>query len=1145
MPEEKDYSPLHVHTEFSLLDGAIKLKDYFEFAKKEGWKSIAITDHGNIFGAVKFFQLAKKYNIKPILGAEMYFTPDVNTKVNAEKKYNHMTILVQNEIGYKNLCRLFSFAYKKGFYFKPRIDFESLKANNQGLVVLSGCLGGYIPGQFERNNPEEAKRATEWFIDVFGPERFFIEVMPEDTPEQKIANEKLFALASEYGLKTAATPDSHYLYPEHHQAHETMLSVGTKNLLTDEKRFTFGDFKGHLKTTQEMLSAFPSNPEAVWNTGEIAKTCNFEFTFGKLFFPKFEIPEQQTEESFFLESCRQGLQDLFDRKLIDQNLKEQYFQRLKIETDLICKMGFVGYFLVVSDFIKWAKKNGIPVGPGRGSAAGSLVAWALQITNIDPIKYNLLFERFLNPERITMPDVDIDFDIQGRERVIEYVKEKYGYDAVCQIITFGTMMAKGVIKDVARTWGFSFADSQAITDLIPDQLKITLDQAVEQEPQLAQMIKSNEKIKKLFETCKILEGLTRHASKHAAGVVISPEPLENVLPLYIPSKSNELVTQYAMTELEAVGFLKMDFLGLKNLTVIKRTVDAVKKNYGTTIDLDALPLDDKATFDNISQGNTAGVFQFEGSGVTEIMVKLKPNKFEDLIAVNALYRPGPLGSGMVDDFIAGRHGTKEPSYMFEELRPVLEETYGVIVYQEQVMKIASVIAGYSLGSADILRRAMGKKKAEVMAEQKEKFVKGAAEKNFDKLKAGKLFDLMAYFAGYGFNKSHSAAYALIAYQTAYLKTHYPNEFTAATLTFETNDPDKLQEYLVKASESGIKIIMPDINKSEIEFYGNKDGILFGLKGIKNLGATCLEKIVQERTEKGPFKSLYDFCFRIGSRHANKRVVESLIYSGAMDNLSGNRAQKINKLESIIAQAQTNKEAESRGQTGIFALKKSSFDSNLQEIEFENIKDFSDEKKLEKEKEVVGFYLSSHPLDPYKKIAKWIGCEDLSKKYDNSINDKIVLSIGVLENLKTITTKKGDRMAFAQLRTQTGSCEIVIFNKTFLKTEEILEIGKIFIVTGQAESSGNKLKIKARTIKDIDSFINQKNFEIRIKLDSDFNQSQISHFAQSLTQGEDELSILVSENNKVIKIKPSKKYNLDLKTLETIDSNNFIEIQIKL
>lgn len=894
------FTHLHLHSEYSLLDGAISLEKLVKFAKSNEFKSLAITDHGNVFGAVKFFDVCKKNGIKPILGIEAYLTEDVTIK-RADNKYYHLILLVQNEQGYKNLCKLIAFSFKQGFYFKPRIDYNILSQLSDGLIALSACLGGHIPSLLMSDQQDAAIERIDWFKKHFSNERFYLELQPEDQADQKKLNALLTSLSDSVQVPCVTTGDCHYLLSEDREAHEVMLAVQTHHTIDDPNRFTFGDSRCYVRTAQQMLEAFPNHHDAVWRTGEIADRCNFLFETGKLFFPQYHIPTQQTPEEYFATLSHQGLQRLIDQGFIPSDKLQTYWDRLELEIALITTMGFVGYLLIVSDFIRWARRQGIPVGPGRGSAAGSLVAWALEITNIDPIKYNLLFERFLNPERISMPDIDIDFCIEGRDRVIDYVRNLYGHDHVCHIITFGTMMAKGVIKDVARVLNIPFDEAQMISNLIPEQLKITLHEAVEQEPRLKELIEKNEKIAHIFELAYKLEGLTRHASKHAAGIVISPQPVEEVLPLYIPPKGNELVAQYAMTELESIGFLKIDFLGLKNLTLIDRVVLQIKKQHDPSFDIERIPLDDDPTFALLCAGKTSGVFQLESDGLKEVLRKLHPDKFEDIIAVNALYRPGPLGSGMVDDYIERRHGRQKISYLFDELEPILQETYGVIVYQEQVMKIASAIGGYSLGEADILRRAMGKKKADVMAEQREIFIKRSIERNFNEQKAGELFDLMAYFAGYGFNKSHSAAYALIAYQTAYLKANFPAEFMACLISLDADNPDKMSFYLQETRDLKIDIKAPDINKSNIDFVVEHDAIQFGLRGIKNIGAAALDNIIAAR-EKGPFLDLFDFCKRVDLRTANKRVIESLICSGAFDLLPGTRAQQFHDVHTIMEQA---------------------------------------------------------------------------------------------------------------------------------------------------------------------------------------------------------------------------------------------------
>src|SRR5579872_1191650 len=912
---QKHFTNLHVHTDYSLLDGAISLDALIKFGQTNQMKSLAISDHGNVFGAVKFFQKCKKAGIKPILGMEAYLAPDSSLK-DVNNKYFHLILLVQNKVGYRNLCKLISHSFTNGFYFKPRIDYRILEKHAEGLIITTACLGGHIPKLLMQEQHDKVNEYIQWYKHYFA-DRFYLEIQPEDQTEQKLLNQKLYTLAQEANIPLVATGDSHYVSAEDREAHEIMLAIQTHGKMDDPNRYSFGDCRVHLRSTQDMLSLFPEHEDAVWNSGIIADSCDFDFETDKLFFPNFAIPKQHTADSYFRELCDIGLKLLHDRGAISVESFPQYKERLHIEIDLIIQMGFVGYFLVVSDFIQWAHRAGIPVGPGRGSAAGSLVAWALQITNIDPIKYNLLFERFLNPERVTMPDIDIDFCIEGRDRVIQYVRDKYGHDKVCHIITFGTMLAKGVIKDVARALGFAFEDSNAITNLIPDQLKVTLAEAIEQEPRLKELIENNPKAKKLFDIALKLEGLTRHASKHAAGIVISPEPIEEVLPVYVPAKTDELVAQYAMTELEAIGFLKIDFLGLKNLTLIQRVVNAIRDNHGITIDINKLPLDDAKTFALICNGDTSGVFQLESNGLKDVLRKLQPAYFEDIIAVNALYRPGPLGSGMVDDFIERRHGRQKITYVFDELESILKETYGVIVYQEQVMKIASTIAGYSLGQSDILRRAMGKKKAEVMAEQKIFFVDGAKKYSFDEQKAGELFDLMAYFAGYGFNKSHSAAYAMIAYQTAFLKANYPAEFMACLISLEASHAEKMAFYLQEAKDMGLKIEPPHINHSHVDFTVHDGKILFGLHGIKNVGLAAIEGLIAEREKNGQFKDLFDFCKRVDLRTCNKRVIENLVCAGAFDSMPGSRAQQCNEVSSIIEKATAYKKDKASGQMGLF------------------------------------------------------------------------------------------------------------------------------------------------------------------------------------------------------------------------------------
>ncbi len=1140
----KHFTHLHLHTEYSLLDGAITLPKLVDHAKAQGLKSLAITDHGNIFGAVKFFQLCKKAGIKPILGMEAYLTEDVDQR-SVDKKYYHLIMLVQNEIGYKNLCKLIAFSYQKGFYFKPRIDYNMLEKHSEGLIVTSACLGGHIPQLLKNQQDEQALKQINWFVDRFGKDRFYFEVQPEDQQEQVVMNKKLFDLGKKLDIGTVATTDCHYLSLDDHEAHEIMLAIGTGKRFDDPTRFSFKECRAYMRSEAQMLEIFKDNPEAVYNTGKIADMCNFEFETKKLFFPQFQTPAQLTPEQHFQNLCRQGLETLEKNKRFPGEEKQKYVDRLELEMNLIIQMGFVGYFLIVSDFIMWARRNDIPVGPGRGSAAGALVAWCLEITNIDPLKYNLLFERFLNPERVSMPDIDIDFCIEGRETVINYIKEKYGHDKVCQIITFGTMLAKGVIKDVARALGLPFEESNMITSLVPDQLKISLKDALEQEPKLKELIANNPTVKHIFDIAFRLEGVTRHASKHAAGIVITPEPTHEMLPIFIPPKDDAVVAQYAMTELESIGFLKIDLLGLKNLTLVKNTLNLIKKHKNISIDIDHIPLDDAKTFILIQEGKTSGVFQLESDGLKEVLRKLKPDKFEDIIAVNALYRPGPLNSGMVDDYILRRHGKQSIDYFFNELKDVLEETYGVIVYQEQVMKIAAIVGGYSLGEADILRRAMGKKKADVMAEQKKMFVDRADAKGFDHKKSDAVFELMAYFAGYGFNKSHSAAYALIAYQTAYLKANYPAEFAACLISLESGNAEKMAFYLKEARDMGIELLPPSINHSQVDFSIVDGKILFGLQGIKNIGLTSLHNIITQREKSGPFKDILNFCERIDLRTSNKRVLENLISAGALDELPGNRAQKFDELAHIIEQALEIKEHKLTGQMQLFGSSKSTTDQG-QAYSFTPKADWTNKEKLEKEKEVLGFYISSHPLQTHDKQLAWISTRTINdilemvKTLPSHVQQEpTVTTCGLLISKKIISTKKGDRMAFVQLEDLHNHAEIIIFPRLFKEIEPWLQDYSIFIVKGSLDiASQATCKIKANQMVPLELVFHQwdKINQVTLELPDDATLQHVETI-KNIEEGKIPLRMNYQENGKTIKLITKKLISLNLDVITKLGELN--------
>ena len=915
---------LHLHSQYSLLDGAIRFEELFALAKQYRMPAVALTDHGNMFGAIEFYQKAIKNGVKPIIGCEMYVAP----KSRLEKKtgdgtegFYHITLLAKNKTGYYNLIRLVSLAHLEGFYYKPRIDKDLLRQYNEGLIALSGCLKGEIATLLDKGDEHEAEIVALDYSEIFDRDRFFLEVMENGVESQRVINEKLYAMADKLSLPLVATNDCHYLRREDARAHEVLLCIQTGKTINDTDRMRFSTDQFYFRSPEEMKTLFAGREEPIANTMLIANQCNLELKFGEYHFPRFAVPPGESLDSYLENLAKEGLEKrLSEMGMGDGSVardRDEYLTRLGKELETIKSMGFSGYFLIVSDFINYAKKKGIPVGPGRGSAAGSLVAYSLEITDLDPIRYGLLFERFLNPERINMPDVDVDFCMKGRDEVIRYVTEKYGNDNVAQIITFGKMQAKAVIRDVGRALDMPYNEVDRIAKLIPNTLNITLDQAQLQEPKLRELMESDERVRSLMTTAQSLEGLVRHASTHAAGVVISNKPLMEYLPLY-RGQNGEIITQYAMGDVEKIGLIKFDFLGLKTLTVLDKAVELINRNGRREIDIHHLDLGDKKTFELLGSGATTGIFQLESSGMKELLVKLKPESFDDIIALVALHRPGPLGSGMVDDFIKRKHGNVPIHFEIPQMEEILRETYGVIVYQEQVMKIAGSLANFSLGDADVLRRAMGKKDPKEMEKQKENFLEGARSKGIDSHKAESVFDLMAKFAEYGFNKSHSAAYALIAYQTAYLKVHYRLEFMAALLTCEMENTDKIVKYIGECHDMGIDILPPDVNESFRDFtvIGNK--IRFGLAAVKNVGGGAVDSIISEREKNGPFKDIFDFCQRADPRKVNKRVLESLIKCGAFDFTGAHRSQMMAALNEAIEMAQLRQREKMSKQVSLFS-----------------------------------------------------------------------------------------------------------------------------------------------------------------------------------------------------------------------------------
>src|SRR3954451_10987681 len=969
--------------------------------------AVAMTDHGNLFGAVKFYNAAKNSGVHPVIGCEVYVSQKGHKTRSDTDRYNHLVLLCENQQGYRNLIKLVSTAYLDGFYYKPRIDTDLLARHSEGLIGMSACLRGHIPETILNDKYDDARRMAHEYGDIFGKKNFFLEIQDHHLEQDKRLTPELVRLSSETGFPLVATNDAHYLRKEDARAHEILLCIQTGKLLKDENRMRFSSPDFHLKSRAEMMELFGEIEHALDRTWDIAQRCHVGLEKIKDPFPRFDIPAEHSTDTYFEYVARQGfehrrprLEAMRIKGALKHDLAE-YAERLDREIKMIQDMKFSGYFLVVWDFIRYAKQNGIPVGPGRGSAAGSLVSYAMEITDIDPLQYGLLFERFLNPERVSFPDVDVDFCMNRRGEVIQYVTEKYGREQVAQIITFNTLGARAAIKDVGRALEVPFADVDKITKLVPNVLNIGLADAIEQEPGFGELRKKDPKVDDVLNVALRLEGLARNCSVHAAGVVISPQPLKELVPLYKTNR-DEIVTQFDMSGLDKLGLLKMDFLGLTTLTLIEDAQRLIKKRHGVDIVLEDLPLDDQETYGIFCKGFTSGVFQFESPGMRDILRRYQPNRLEDLTALNALYRPGPIQGGMVDDFIERKWGRKNVVYDLPELKELLEETYGVIVYQEQVMQISNRLAGYSLGDADLLRRAMGKKKLEEMVKQRDRFVRGALEKGFPQKKIEKIFDLMEQFAGYGFNKSHSAAYAFLAFATAYLKAHYPIDFMAALLTSETGNTAKVVKYINECREMGITVLPPDVNASEWSFTPDNEAIRFGLGAVKNLGQSAVEAICKTRGEIGKFTSLHEFCEKVDLSSVNRRMIESCIKAGAMDSLEGTRSQKFAAVEGAMEGGQRAQRDLASGQVGLFG---EIVAEEPHSAALPNVPDWPDKEKLAGEKELLGFWVTGHPLDRYaEKIAELAdhdtaGLEGLEKNHEIAI-------CGVLSGIAKKRNKEG-------------------------------------------------------------------------------------------------------------------------------------------
>ncbi|MBU0944118.1 MAG: DNA polymerase III subunit alpha [Proteobacteria bacterium] len=1082
------FTHLHVHTQYSLLDGAIRIPDLLAKCKEYGMDSVAMTDHGAMYGALEFYLKAKAKGIKPIVGCEFYIAPGnrADKDPSAPTKAYHIVLLAMNYAGYKNLMKLAGIAQFEGFYSRPRIDMEVLAENNEGIIALTACLHGEIPWLITHSGLSAARKKAQQFLDIFG-DRLYFELQENSIPEQKKVNDGLKKLGAEMGVKVVATNDCHYLNRQDSHAHEVLLCIQTGKTITDPKRFHFSSDDFYFKSPEEMKKCFAHSPEAIASTTEIAERCNLEINLDDYHFPEFTVPEGETLESLFTKHCWEGLKDRFAamRKAgtFSKEIEEQYKKRLEFEIKIINSMGFPGYFLIVADFINWAKDQKIPVGPGRGSGAGSLAAYAMRITNIDPIPYGLIFERFLNPERVSMPDFDVDFCQDRRGEVIDYVRHKYGgAPHVAQIITYGSMKARGVIRDVGRALDIPFGDVDKIAKLIPEQLKMTIAKAFVEEPRLQDAADRDPRIAELLKVAQTLEGLARHTSTHAAGVVVSPKPMVEYLPT-CKGKEGETLTQYDMKHTEKTGLIKFDFLGLKTLTVIDYALKHIKADIGTDLDIDALPMDDVKTYKLLCSGDALGVFQLESSGMRELLVKLAPEQFSDLIALVALYRPGPLDSGMVDDFVETKHGRATANYPLPQIKPVLEETYGVIVYQEQVMKIANILASYTLGDADILRRAMGKKIVEVMDDEKIKFMAGARKNQIDEKKAEVVFDLMAKFAGYGFNKSHSAAYALISYQTAYLKAHYPAQFMAALLSCDMNNTDKIVLYINECREHDIEVLPPDINESIINFSVHNDRIRFGLAAVKNVGKAALESIIQERQENGRYSSLEDFCNRVDSRKVNSRVIESLIKSGSFDSLGCRRSQLMTILDQAMDKAKAVQRDKQSGQMSLFAISPKTDTMDKSAILMPDIPEWEERDKLANEKETVGFYITGHPLDQAIHEIKTVADTDIAGLSEYGEEQPVRVG-GLIRSCKQLKSKKGDPMAFLTVEDLLNSVEVIVFPDTFSHCYQLLSSTEPIIVQGTVQNDERGAKMIAESIELLPAAREKHTESIKIQLQSD-------------------------------------------------------------
>ena len=1100
-----EFVHLHLHTEFSLLDGACRINELMKHAGQSGAKALAVTEHGNLFSSVAFHDEARKQGVKPILGCEVYVAPGARQDRSGSRSdsNNHLVLLAENLAGYHNLIKLVSAGYTEGFYHKPRIDKTLLESHREGLIGLSACLKGEVATGLRSDDPAAAKAAAGRYREILGPGNFFLEMQYQGIPEQRVVNTGLLTLGRDLDIPLVCTNDVHYLKQEDHRPHDVLLCIGTGKNIDDENRLRYHGDRFYLKTPDEMAAVFGAYPDTLKNTVAIAERCDVELAKGQSHLPDFDVPEGYTVDGYFEHIAREGFKTRLEglRQRSEQNtLKHpiaEYEERLRYEIRVIVEMKYPGYFLIVWDFIRHAREKGIPVGPGRGSAAGSLVAWCMGITDVDPMLFGLIFERFLNPERVSLPDIDIDFCENRRNEVIDYVTHKYGRDNVAQIITFGTLKARAVVRDVGRTMGMSYAEVDRIAKQVPPTLNMTLERALKENPALKALADENTQVREVIDIGQRLEGITRHASVHAAGVVITPRAVTDFAPIY-KSQKDEITTQWAMKQVERMGLLKMDFLGLSTLTLIENALLQIKRTTNTVVDLATLPLDDSKTYRLFQRGDTRGVFQFESGGMRDILKRAKPQRFEDLIALNALYRPGPLQGGVVDKYIDRKHGREQIEYDYPALEPILAETYGVIAYQEQVMRIAGDLAGFSMGDADLLRKAMGKKDASVMEAQQARFINGATERGVPRDKAETIFNFIRHFAGYGFNKSHSTAYALLAYQTAWLKTHYPVHFMAALLTTEAQNTDKLTAYLAECRDNGTAVLPPDINQSGLGFEVAGDAIRFGLAAVKNMGQAGLEAILAHRRKHDRVRSLYTLCEEIDTRHLNRRVMENLIKAGALDQIGRpdetgaastgrRRAQLTAIIERALEHGARMQRDRERGQTHLFGTDgNGNGNGNGPDDHLPDIPGWSESETLQYEKEALGLYLTGHPMDSFRRRLNAMK----GTTVDAIGQGKSEVSVGgMISDLKIRTTRKGDQMATGILEDRTGRIEIIIFPQAYQVAADTLKSDTGVLLTGKPEQDEDRVRLIVDRVVRIDHLAERQDRKVLVQLGPEHQDRQ--------------------------------------------------------